>query len=90
MRANVQALDGEWNGVTGAEPCPVCGGLNQCRMHSDESFVCCVREPSDWRLENGGWLHRVTATARVSRNSDVRMLQPTAGTRGVVPRTSAS
>jgi hypothetical protein len=76
MRANVQALDGDWNRVTGAEPCPVCGGPTECRLHSDESFACCVRQPSDWRLENGGWLHRVNERTRAKRTSEVRLVQP--------------
>jgi hypothetical protein len=73
MRARVQGLDGEWNRVSGSEPCPICGGPSECKLHSEESFACCVREPSDWRLENGGWLHRVQTQ---SRNSDVLFVQP--------------
>jgi hypothetical protein len=67
MRANVgfdlecDAFDGDWQRVSGTTPCPVCGGLEDCRTHVEEAFACCLRRPSDWRLDNGGWLHRITA-----------------------------
>ena len=66
MRANVgfdlecDAFDGDWQRVSGTTPCPVCGGLEDCRTHVEEAFACCLRRPSDWRLDNGGWLHRIT------------------------------
>lgn len=61
MRADVgyQGLDADWIRVSLARPCPVCGGARECRTHADEEFACCLHEPSDWRLDNGGWLHRV-------------------------------
>jgi hypothetical protein len=80
MRANVQGLDGDWNRVNDAEPCPVCGGPSECRLHVDESFACCVRQPSDWRLENGGWLHKISPRPR---NSEVRFV-PSLGESKVV------
>ena len=60
-RANVgyQGLDADWTKVSGATPCPVCGGLDECRTHVEDGYVCCVAEPSEWRLSNGGWLHRI-------------------------------
>ena len=61
MRHFSNALDGDWNRVSGTTPCPICGGEEGCRTHSDEAFACCVHHPSDWRLNNGGWLHRVDA-----------------------------
>jgi hypothetical protein len=61
MRHFSNGLDGDWDRVTGAAPCPVCGGDADCRTHSDEAFVCCVQRPSDWRLNNGGWLHRLAS-----------------------------
>lgn len=72
MRSNFgsENLDGDWNGVSGVTPCPVCGGLAECRTHADEAFVCCLREPSDWRLSNGGWLHRLQPLGGV----DARLL----------------
>lgn len=65
MRSNFgsENVDGDWNGVSGVTPCPVCGGRAECRTHADEDFVCCLREPSDWRLSNGGWLHRIQPAA---------------------------
>jgi hypothetical protein len=65
MRHFSNALDGDWNRVTGTAPCPVCGGDANCRTHSDEAFVCCVQRPSDWRLNNGGWLHRLQVSSAV-------------------------
>jgi hypothetical protein len=61
MRADVgyQGFDADWTRVSLAAPCPVCGGATECRTHIDEEFACCLHEPSDWRLDNGGWLHRV-------------------------------
>jgi hypothetical protein len=61
MRADVgyQGLDQDWNRVSLATPCPVCGGSRECRTHAEEEFACCLHEPSDWRLSNGGWLHRI-------------------------------
>jgi hypothetical protein len=63
MRHFSNGLDGDWNRVTGTTPCPICGGDADCRTHSDEAFACCVQRPSEWRLNNGGWLHRVAVTA---------------------------
>ena len=65
MRANVgyQGLDADWIRVSHATPCPICGGLDDCRTHVEEEFACCVLEPSEWRLANGGWLHRVAPAA---------------------------
>ena len=59
MRHISDGLDGDWDRVTGSAPCPICGGDADCRRHSNEAFVCCVQRPSEWRLNNGGWLHRI-------------------------------
>lgn len=59
MRHISNGLDGDWDRVTGTAPCPICGGDADCRTHSNEAFVCCVQRPSEWRLNNGGWLHRL-------------------------------
>jgi hypothetical protein len=61
MRADVgyQGLDADWVRVSLTTPCPVCGGARECRTHAEEAFACCLHEPSDWRLDNGGWLHRI-------------------------------
>jgi len=68
MRSTVESnpVDHDWNQVSTAAPCPICGGGQDCRTHADEAFACCVQEPSDWRLSNGGWLHRVEAAAEVA------------------------
>ncbi len=65
MRANVEHLgvDADWTIVSGAKPCPVCGGFDECRTHVEECFACCRTQPSEWRLENGGWLHRIELAA---------------------------
>jgi hypothetical protein len=61
MRADVgyQGLDADWIRVSLTTPCPICGGARECRTHADEEFACCLHEPSEWRLDNGGWLHRI-------------------------------
>lgn len=61
MRHISDVLDGDWDRVTVTAPCPICGGDANCRTHSNEAFACCVQRPSDWRLSNGGWLHRIAA-----------------------------
>jgi len=61
MREFSNGLDGDWNQVSVTTPCPICGADANCRTHSEEAFACCVQRPSDWRLNNGGWLHRVVA-----------------------------
>lgn len=58
--------DGDWNRVSGGAPCPICGSEADCRTHADEAFACCLQQPSDWRLTNGGWLHRIDDIAQVS------------------------
>jgi hypothetical protein len=67
MRANVgyQGLDADWIRVSHAAPCPICGGLDDCRTHVEQEFACCVLEPSEWRLANGGWLHRIERAVAV-------------------------
>jgi hypothetical protein len=61
MRHFSNGMDGDWNQVSVTAPCPICGADADCRTHSEEAFACCVQRPSDWRLNNGGWLHRVVA-----------------------------
>ena len=63
MREFSNGLDGDWNQVSVTTPCPICGADANCRTHSEEAFACCVQRPSDWRLNNGGWLHRVVAVS---------------------------
>jgi hypothetical protein len=75
MRANVgyQGLDADWTRVSHGAPCPICGGLGDCRTHVEEEFACCVHEPSEWRLANGGWLHRIERAPSVLAARIVRV-----------------
>jgi hypothetical protein len=57
------AIDSEWRLVSHAHPCPVCGALDACSIHTEDAFVCCAREPSEWKLTNGAWLHRVVTSS---------------------------
>ena len=66
MRHFANVLDGDWDRVTGTAPCPICGGDADCRTHSAEAFVCCVQCTSDWRLNNGGWLHRIDVRPKLT------------------------
>lgn len=61
--------EADWEGVSSSSPCPVCGETAGCRTHSDASFACCARRPSDWPMTNGSWLHRL---AKTSGTFDVR------------------
>jgi hypothetical protein len=54
------AMDGDWDGVSGRRPCPVCGAQSDCSLHVDDAFVSCAHRPSDWPLTNGSWLHRLS------------------------------
>lgn len=63
------AIDSDWRLVSQDRPCPVCGADEACSIHTADDFACCAREPSDWKLTTGAWLHRVTrrpATATVA------------------------
>ena len=53
------AMDADWERVSEAKPCPICGSDTLCRKHVVDAFVCCMRRPSEWPLTDGGWLHRV-------------------------------
>jgi hypothetical protein len=55
------AIDSDWRLVSQERPCPVCGADDACSVHNADDFACCAREPSDWKLTNGSWLHRVSA-----------------------------
>jgi hypothetical protein len=57
------AIDSDWRQVSNERPCPVCGAYEACSIHTADDFACCAREPSDWKLTNGAWLHRVPARA---------------------------
>jgi len=51
----------EWRVVSEIRPCPICGGTSDCKTHAADDFASCTREPSEWPLTNGAWLHRVTS-----------------------------
>lgn len=57
------AIDTDWTIVSELRPCPICGATTDCSLHSGAEFACCVREPSEWPLTNGAWLHRIGAEA---------------------------
>lgn len=57
------AIDTEWKLVSNTRPCPVCGSHDACSIHLEDPFACCSREPSEWKLTNGSWLHKVQATS---------------------------
>ncbi|HVY25963.1 MAG TPA: hypothetical protein VHB79_05400 [Polyangiaceae bacterium] len=53
-------IDSDWRQVSQERPCPVCGADHACSIHTVDAFVSCAREPSQWKLTNGSWLHRIT------------------------------
>jgi hypothetical protein len=63
------AIDSDWRRVSQERPCPVCGADDACSIHTADDFACCAREPSDWKLTNGSWLHRVQPQSGVTRTA---------------------
>ncbi len=55
------AIDSEWSVATERKPCPVCGSAVSCSLHASADFACCMREPSQWKVTNGAWLHPISA-----------------------------
>ena len=55
------AIDSDWRLVSQERPCPICGARDACSIHTQDAFACCAREPSEWKLTNGSWLHRLQA-----------------------------
>lgn len=52
----------EWREASRSEPCPVCEKPDWCSLTGPEGAieaVVCMREESDNRRGNGGWLHRL-------------------------------
>jgi hypothetical protein len=60
------AIDSDWRLVSQERPCPVCGADDACSVHNEDFFACCAREPSEWKLTNGAWLHRVDPVIAIS------------------------
>lgn len=47
-----------WRAVTRAEPCPICGGPDNCKVSGDGGAIWCGRIDSGGRQNAGGqWLH---------------------------------
>jgi hypothetical protein len=59
------AIDSEWKLVSHGRPCPVCGSDDGCSVHTVDDFACCAREPSEWKLTNGSWLHKLRGSGTV-------------------------
>jgi hypothetical protein len=66
------AIDSDWKQVTPEKPCPVCGSFNACSVHVFEEFACCSLSPSEWKLTNGAWLHRIDDELEVRDSGVVR------------------
>jgi hypothetical protein len=65
----------EWLNVSVWRRCPICGGVDGCKTHAEGSFAACGRQPSDWPMTSGAWLHRVRpAFARITAASDAMPL----------------
>lgn len=76
-------IDSDWRLVSQERPCPVCGADEACSVHNADDFACCAREPSEWKLTNGSWLHRV-ATRKVVPAAEVLALSnPIANGNGI-------
>lgn len=65
------AIDSEWKLVSHGRPCPVCGADDGCSVHTVDDFASCSREPSDWKLTNGSWLHRLRSSGTVPAMPEV-------------------
>lgn len=76
------AIDSDWRMVSQERPCPVCGADDACSIHTADPFACCAREPSDWKLTNGSWLHRVGGAGAVAK-VDLLALTPAANGNGI-------
>jgi len=61
------AIDSDWRMVSQERPCPVCGADDACSIHTADPFACCAREPSNWKLTNGSWLHRLQLPEAVAK-----------------------
>src|SRR5690606_24927518 len=61
IRSNrhAQSTDIEWITVSARRVCPICGGSLTCQIQSGGAFAACSKNPSDWPMTSGAWLHRV-------------------------------
>jgi hypothetical protein len=63
--ARSRSTEGEWCVVSERNPCAICGSIEApCSGNIELSFVVCARQPSDWLLTNGSWLHPDPADAQ--------------------------
>jgi hypothetical protein len=69
------AIDSDWRLVSQERPCPVCGSEDACSIHTQDAFACCAREPSDWKLTNGAWLHKLQAQSSVELTDKLPLLE---------------
>lgn len=60
-----------WLAVSAKRPCPVCRSKHGCLVHEENDFVSCTKEPSQWPLTNGTWLHRLSSLAECGGTSIV-------------------
>jgi hypothetical protein len=65
--ARSQSQDAEWKLVSEFHPCPICHAAAGCHRDLEGAFACCARQPSDWPLTSGAWLHRVERAAPRAR-----------------------
>ena len=65
------AIDSDWKLVSQGRPCPVCGAEDTCGVHVVDDFACCARAPSEWKLTNGSWLHRLQSPTVVAHVADM-------------------
>ncbi len=78
------AIDSDWRLVSQERPCPVCGAEDTCGIHTVDKFACCARAPSEWKLTNGSWLHRLQSPQAPAPLADVpARLQPAANANGL-------
>lgn len=67
------AIDSDWRLVSQERPCPVCGAEDACSIHTADAFACCAREPSEWKLTNGSWLHKLQAQSGMIETAGTRL-----------------
>jgi hypothetical protein len=67
------AIDSDWRLVSQERPCPVCGAEDACSIHTADAFACCAREPSEWKLTNGSWLHKLQTPSAVIETAGTRL-----------------
>ena len=77
------AIDSDWRLVSQLRPCPICGAGDACSVHTQDAFACCAREPSEWKLTNGAWLHKLRDRASVELTQAVVVSDQPANGNGI-------